>query len=258
MGERAAVDVVAARLASAGFVAALDEAEELLECSRGEVLVLESMIERRLLGEPLAWITGIATFCDVTLRVDSGVYVPRWQSEPMARAAVERLPSRGITIDLCTGSGAVAKALRTMRPHAHVVATDLDERAVACAASNDVEVYLGDLFAPLPRQLQGVVDVVIGIVPYVPSSSMSMLPRDTFAFESRWSYDGGEDGTDVLRRVITDSPQFLRPGGALLIELGGEQAELLEEELARHGFGDVIVHVDDDHDVRGIEATWNP
>ena len=149
----------------------------------------------------------------------------------------------------------MAKTLTTHRPGARVVASDLDERAVACAAANGVEVYRGDLFAPLPRTLQGRVHVVVGVVPYVPTSALPLLQRDTFTFESPLSYDGGRDGTDVLRRVLTESPRFLRRGGALLLELGGKQADLLAEDLARLGYVDVSVLVDDERDVRGIEAT---
>jgi release factor glutamine methyltransferase len=249
------LDDVTARLADAGFIAAPDEAAELLACSLGDDVVLESMIERRLRGEPLAWITGFAMFCGSKILVDAGVYVPRWQSEPLARRAAARLPDRGIAIDLCTGSGAIAKTLQLSRPHARIVASDLDDRAVQCASSNGVEVCLGDLFAPLPLGLEGTVDVVVGVVPYVPTDSLSLLPRDTFIFESTFSYDGGDDGADVLRRVVRDSARFLRPGGALLMELGGDQVEVLREDLTRHRFTDITTLIDDEGDVRGLEAT---
>jgi release factor glutamine methyltransferase len=249
------LEALAALLSRAGFIAAKEEASELLTCAAGDVELLDSLVARRLTGEPLAWITGTVSFCGVEIRVDPGVYVPRWQSEPLALRAVERLPTNGTAIDLCTGTGAVAKTLITNHPGARVVASDVDERAVACATANGVEVYLGDLFAPLPHALEGRVDVVVGVVPYVPASALPLLQRDTFAFESPLSYDGGHDGTDILRRVLTDSPRFLRRGGALLLELGGEQADVLDDDLARLGYVDISVLVDEDGDVRGIEAT---
>ena len=144
------------------------------------------------------------------------------------------------------------------RPGAHVLASDLDDRAVACARANGVEVYLGDLFAPLPRALDGRVDVVVGVVPYVPTPALPRLQRDTFTFESPLAYDGGPDGTTILRRVLTDAPRFLRRGGALLLELGGGQDTLLGDDLARLGYVDVSVLTDDEGDVRGIEATLKP
>jgi release factor glutamine methyltransferase len=242
-------------LASAGFIAAEEEAQELLERAAGDVDVLDSLVARRLTGEPLAWITGKVSFCDVEIQVDPGVYVPRWLTEPLARRAVERLPSNGAAIDVCTGSGAIAKVLMTNRPDARVVASDIDQRAIACATANGLETYRGDLLAPLPRELEGHVDVIVAVVPYVPTPELPLLQRDTFAFESTLSYDGGRDGSDILRRVLTDSLRFLHPGGALLLELGGKQADLLNDDLARLGYVDVSVLIDEDGDVRGIEAT---
>jgi release factor glutamine methyltransferase len=245
---------LAARLSRAGFIAAEEEARELVARAAGDGKLLDSLVARRLTGEPLAWITGKVSFCGVEIRVDPGVYVPRWQSEPLTRLAVERLPAAGLAIDLCTGSGAIARTLTMNRPRARVVASDVDERAVACAALNGVEVYRGDLFAPLPSGLERRVDVVVGAVPYVPTPALPMLQRDTFTFESTLSYDGGPDGTDILRRILRESPRFLRRGGALLLELGGDQADGLRADLARLGYVDVSVLVDDEGDVRGIES----
>jgi release factor glutamine methyltransferase len=244
------------RLAAAGFVSALEEADELMARAGGDVELLESLVARRMTGEPLAWIVGSTTFCDIVICVDNGVYVPRWQSEPLARRAVERLPERGVAIDLCTGSGAIAKTLSAFRPAARVVASDLDDRSVACARGNGVEVFLGDLFAPLPRDLEGVTDVVVAVVPYVPTPELPLLQRDTFTFEGTLSYDGGPDGTALLRRVLVDATRFLKRGGALLLELGGDQADLIRGDIERRGYGDIRVMLDEDGDVRGVEATF--
>lgn len=245
-------------LSRAGFLSAEEEADELLARAAGDVEVLDSLVARRLTGEPLAWITGRVSFCGLEIHVDPGVYVPRWQSEALARRAIERLPTNGTAVDVCTGTGAIARTLMADRRGAHVAASDIDERAVACATVNGVEVYLGDLFAPLPRALEGRVDVVVGVVPYVPTPALPRLQRDTFTFESPLAYDGGPDGTTILRRVLTDAPRFLRRGGALLLELGGGQAALLGDDLAHLGYVDVSVLIDEDGDVRGIEATLGP
>jgi release factor glutamine methyltransferase len=251
-----------ALLAGAGFVAPEEEAAELLACvgqDDDEGARLEALVSRRLTGEPLAWVTGTTTFCDLQIRVEPGVYVPRWHSEQLARRAVELLPSDGgIAIDLCTGSGAIAKTMAASHPFALIVASDLDERAVACARANGVQSYRGELFDPLPASLnlEGRVDLVAAVVPYVPTPALALLQRDTLSFESTLSYDGGPDGTAILRRVLAESPGFLRPGGVVLLELGGDEADLLEDELAERGYVDVAVLLDDDDDVRGLEATW--
>lgn len=248
-------DALAALLSASGFIAAEEEAAELLASASGDVKVLEALVNRRLAGEPLAWITGKASFCGLEIQVHQGVYVPRWQSEPLALRAVERLPASGIAIDLCTGAGAIAKTLAANRRRATVVASEVDELAFRCAVANGVDVYLGDLFAPFPQALERRVDVVVGVVPYVPTPELPLMPVDTFVFESPLSYDGGADGTEVLRRVLSESPRFLREGGALLLEVGGEQADAIGDDLARLGYVEVAVLSDEDGDVRGIEAT---
>jgi release factor glutamine methyltransferase len=218
-------------------------------------LLLEGLVGRRLSGEPLAWITGHAAFGDLTVRVDPGVYVPRWQSIGLARRAAARLPHTGNAIDLCTGSGAIAAALRARRPSARVVATDNDARAVACARANGVEAYRGDLFGAVPPDLRGETDAVVAVVPYVPSTELHLLPRDTLGFEDASHYDGGLDGTDALRRVVAGAVDFLRPGGALLLELGGAQADRLRPTLGQFGYTAVRTWSDEDGDLRGLEAT---
>src|SRR5258705_8850395 len=125
------MDALAERLANAGFVAGEEGAEELLAAAGGDAQRLEALLARRLTGEPLAWITGTAPFCGLWIKVEPGVYVPRWQTEQLARRAAELLPDDGVAIDLCTGSGAIPTYLKSQHPRARVLATDIDARAVA-------------------------------------------------------------------------------------------------------------------------------
>ncbi len=245
-------EALTARLAAGGFVAAGEEAAELLETAAGDAASLEAMLARRVTGEPLAWITGWAPFLGRRVAVAPGVYVPRWQTELLAQRALERLPEGGVAVDVCTGSGALAAVLGA-RAGARVLATDIAAEAVACARANGVDAYLGDLFAPLPSGL--VADVVCGVVPYVPTGELSLLQRDTFTFETPLSYDGGPDGCAILRRALSGAARVLRPGGALLLELGGDEAALIADDLEYAGYVDVGVLRDEDGDVRGIEAT---
>jgi release factor glutamine methyltransferase len=207
-------------------------------------------------GEPLAWIIGRAPFGDLSVLVHPGVYVPRWQSLELAGRAADLLPDDGTAIDLCTGSGAVAVSLQAACPRARVVATDSDVRAVACARANAVEAYRGDLFDAVPDALRGATDVVVAVVPYVPTTALQLLPRDTLAFEDASHYDGGPDGTDLLRRVVEAAPGFLRRGGALLLEVGGDQAELLRPELEVLGYAGIGSWSDEDGDRRGVQAVY--
>jgi len=243
-----------ALLAAAGCVAADEEAAELLAAAGGDDEVLDALVARRLTGEPLAWVTGSTVFCGLCIVVDRGVYVPRWQSEPLARRAAELLPDEGVGIDVCCGTGAIAAVMARARPAARVVASDLDPAAVACARRNGVDAHEADLFAPQWAPLRGRADVVTGVVPYVPSESLGELPSDTLRFESPLAYDGGGGGTAVLRRVLVESAPWLRAGGTLLLELGGDQARELEEALHDAGLEATSTFIDADGDVRGIEA----
>jgi len=240
-------------LARAGCVAADEEAAELLVAAGGERSRLISLVHRRLRGEPLAWVTGQAAFGELVVIVEPGTYVPRWQSLELAARAAAHLPDGGRAIDVCTGSGVIAAALRLRRRSARVVGTDIDPGAVSCARANGVEARRGDLFDPVPSEFEGRTDVVVGVVPYVPTSALQYLPHDA-RYEVASHYHGGLDGADVLRRVVAGAPRFLRPGGALLLELGGEQADLVGSQMGDFGYGEIAVWTDGDGDVRGIEA----
>ncbi len=207
-------------------------------------------------GNPLAWITGSIDFCGTRVRVDRGVYVPRAHTEPLARRAASLLPPDGIAVDLCTGSGAVAVVMHSACPDATVLATDCDQAAIACAWSNGVTALLGDLDEPLPSSLEGRVDVMTAVVPYVPTEELHLLPRDVVAYEPRHALDGGPGGTALLERAAELSARWLRPGGRVLLELGGDQARALATTMSVVGLSKFLVHRDADGHDRAIEA-WD-
>jgi release factor glutamine methyltransferase len=238
-----------------GFVAPGAEADALLEASSEGVGPIEDLVARRLRGEPLAWITGWVRFCGLRVRVDRGVFVPRPHTEALARRAVELLlPAAGIAVDLCTGSGAVGAVLGSARPSASVVATDLDPVAVACAQRNGVHALVGDLDGPLPPSLRERVDVLTAVVPYVPTEELHLLPSDVVANEPRLALDGGHRGTTVLMRAAEAAARWLRPGGTVLLELGGDQAGEVGPKLADLCLSEIRVHQDGDGRDRAIEA----
>ncbi len=243
-------------LTAAGFLAADEEAHELLAASSGDRTLLSTLLARRVDGEPLAWIVGHAPFAGLDIRINTGTYVPRWQSLELTWRATAALPDGGAAVDLCTGSGAIARVLSSARPRARVVGTDIDAASVANARSNSVETYHGDLFAPLPGDLKGSLHVVVAVVPYVPTDALRLLPRDTLTHEDVAHYDGGTDGTDLLLRVVAGAPEYLRPGGQLILELGGDQGEAVRSSLEGNGYHAIETWTDDDGDVRGIQAVF--
>jgi release factor glutamine methyltransferase len=248
------VNPLAARLAAAGCVAADEEAAELRDAAAGDTARLEAMVVRRESGEPLAWIVGSIDFGGVRVAVTPGVYVPRLQTLPLAQRAAALLPPAGVAVDVCTGSGALATYLSARHRRARVVGTDADGRAVDCARSNHVEAYEGDLFDPVPAELRGGVDVVIAVAPYVPAGDLRFLPRDVRDYEPEAALLGGVDGVAVIGRIVGSSPQWLRPGGWLLLELGAGQAAPVTALLDAAGFTDSDTLVDDEGDERGVSA----
>jgi release factor glutamine methyltransferase len=246
---RAVRDVVD-RLTAAGCISASAERAQLVAAAP-DAPTLEAWIRRREGGEPLAWITGTTQFCGRALHVDSGVYVPRSQSEELARRAVRLLPGRSRAVDLCTGAGAIAAHLGAEAPRATVIGIDIDRRAVACARRNGVIALVGDVDPPLRSAS---FDVVTAVAPYVPTPELRFLPLDVQRFEPRRALDGGDDGLAVVRRIVVSAGRLLQPGGWLLTELGGQLHRALHSTLAECGFESVTLWFDCDGDLRGLAA----
>lgn len=252
-----AFDATLTRLVAAGCIAASAEASELLAAAP-DAAALDAMIGRREQGEPLAWITGSLTFGGRIVHVAPGVYVPRLQTEELARRAAELLPGGGHVLDLCTGSGAIAAHLQASVPSAAVIGIDRDERAAACAHRNGVAAVVADVSRPLPLRRAGAgwsgFDVVTAVAPYVPTGALRLLPTDVQRHEPRLALDGGDDGLDLVRHVVGAAGAALRGGGWLLTEIGGDQDELLAPMLDAAGFDHLERWHDDDGDLRGIAA----
>jgi release factor glutamine methyltransferase len=128
-------------------------------------------------------------------------------------------------------------------------AVDIDPAAVRCARRNIAaaggQVYEGDLFEPLPSRLRGRVDVLVANAPYVPAEAVGLLPPEARVYEPRVALDGGVDGLDILRRVVTGAPPWLAPGGHLLVETSEHQARHLVETVARNGLIPRVVTSDE-------------
>jgi release factor glutamine methyltransferase len=242
-------------LIAAGCLAADEEADELLAAAP-DLPTLESWVLRRENGEPIAWITGTIRFCGRPVHVDPGVYVPRIQTEELARRAAALLESspRRRAADLCTGAGAIASHLLADVPRSFVVGVDIDEAAVLCARKNRLPIVRGDLGRPLAGRA---FDVLTAVAPYVPTGELKFLPADVQTYEPRRALDGGPDGLDLLRRITESASELLVDGGSLLLEIGGSQDDGLRPDLERYGFGDLETWADEDDDLRGLVARLN-
>ncbi len=148
-------------------------------------------------------------------------------------------------MDLCCGTGAVGAAVAAAVPGVEVHAADIDPAAVACARRNLPRVYPGDLYAALPGQLRGRVDLLVVNAPYVPTAAIATMPPEARDHEPRGALDGGADGLDVQRRVAVDAPAWLRPGGAMLVETGADQAPHTAALFAAAGLRPQVAHAED-------------
>ena len=187
-----------------------------------ELSAFRDLVRRRAAGEPTAWLTGRREFLGHAFRVGPQVLVPRPEPALLGAAALARLPPGGALLDLCTGSGCIAISVALARPDARVVATEISPEALAVARENAealgarVELLEGDLDAPVAAGER--FDVIVSNPPYVPSGEIPGLAREVRR-EPRLALDGGVDGLDVLRRIVSRAPSRLRPDGLLFREM---------------------------------------
>lgn len=207
------------------------------------------LVRRRAGGEPLAQIFGYTRFCGLKLTVTPGIFVPRQSTEFMVDQALRRLRGRQrpVAVDLATGGGPVALAVAHALRRAEVHGTDVSEEAVGVARRNartlrlaNVSFRRGDLYAPLPRRLAGVVDVVTIHPPYVPRSDVETLPLEIRGFEPEHTLtDYSDHGLGIAERAAVDGRAWLRPGGWILMEVSPDRARAVRALVVRAGYRDV-------------------
>lgn len=194
---------------------------------------LERVLARREAGEPLAYIEGVRGFYGLDLACGRGVLVPRPETETVVDVALELLDGidAPVVVDIGTGTGAIALAIASKRADAEIVATDISEEALAYARQNaralalDVWFAAGDLYDAVPHPLRGRVDLIVSNPPYVREGTE--LPPDVRA-EPPLAVFAGPDGTDVLERIVAGSRDWLKPRGAIVLEIGdAAQADVL-------------------------------
>ena len=208
------------------------------------------MVSRRISGEPLQYLTGIAGFRRLDIAVGPGVFVPRPETEVLVDHVLGRLPEGGTLVDLGTGSGAIALAIADERPDARVVATEASADAIRWAGvnrkrlSSRVELLEGDLFEPLPDELRGNIDVVVSNPPYIADDERSALPSDVLDHEPHIALFSGTDGTTIIERIVEDATAWLRRGGWLMIEISPHLQTVVPRLLRSAGFERTDIHPD--------------
>jgi len=229
-----------------------------------------ALIQRRLDGECVAYIVGRKEFYGLDFVVSPAVLVPRPDTETLVEAALDFCREWGKTVrvlDLGTGSGAIAIALKHTIPELEVWATDISAEALAIAQANaarllppnSIHFYQGDLYKALPysliRQCRTPTPYSLHIsnAPYIPTAEIAGLAPEVQR-EPLIALDGGSDGLGIIGRIISGAPQFLCPGGALMLEADPRQMERIVALLRQTGFTDIHTRRDLSGNERVITA----
>ena len=208
-----------------------------------------SLVDRRIAGEPLAYILGSWEFYGLDMVVTSDVLVPRIDTEVLVDEALSRIPDKTAelrVLDLCCGSGCIGCALGVHLPKAKLVLADLSTPALHVARANVMKHNLGVRTScvqanalSLPLENLGQFDMILSNPPYITPEEIGTLDPSVRDFEPMMALDGGEDGYMFYRSIIRKWRRLLKKGGWLLFEVGEGQAEYVKEHMRRAGFSHV-------------------
>lgn len=219
--------------------------------TEAELAKFKPLVQRRGAREPVAYILGIKEFYGRPFEVAPGVFIPRPETELLVQLA---LAATGRVLDLCAGSGAVGITIAAERPETTVDLVELSPQAAAVAARNAekhakdrARVFVGDLYAALPERVR--YNAIVANPPYVPKTDQSRLAPDVVDHEPHLALFAGEDGLDVMRKVIAQAPEWLAPQGLLAVEIDPAQGETAAQLFAQAGFREVRV----DKDLAGLQ-----
>lgn len=211
-----------------------------------DMLEYSGLIDRRLTGEPIQYITGKAEFFGILLNVTPDVLIPRPETEHLVEKVLDLIPlsSRRRILDVGTGSGAIAISIAHDRPLSEITATDISAGAVNLARSNarraghgaQIRFLRGDLFTPVSGER---FDVVVSNPPYVPLRDRESLSVEVRDFEPATALFAGEDGLAIYRRLIPKAHQHLTPDAWLVLEIGYGQQAAIEEQLKLHRYQNI-------------------
>lgn len=229
---------------------------------------LRELVKRAGQDEPVAYLTGKTEFYSLALEITRDCMIPRPETELLVQRAIEFLRTRDgvqFVLDLCTGSGCIAVAVAKNVPGARIIATDISDAALAVAARNvekhqlaeRITLLCGDLFEPLVQPLDvDKFDLIVCNPPYVSSEEYDNLDKNVKDYEPRLALHAGVDGLDVYRRIVEKVDQFLKPGAALMLEIGYAQGPAVTGLLEQTGaFAETRIEKDCHDNDRIVTAT---
>ena len=222
-----------------------------------------SLVGRRAEGEPLQYITGAQEFYGLDFEVNEDVLIPRPETELLVETALELLKGTDspLLCDVGTGSGCIAVALLHTRPDARAFALDVSAAALEVAARNAarwqvadrIDLSVSDCFDALASEerVETRFDLIASNPPYVAEVDLEGLQREVREHEPRVALTPGGDGLSVIRRLVSESPRHLKPGGHLLMEIGFNQHERVAALIDARVWTLLDIH----HDLQGIPRT---
>jgi release factor glutamine methyltransferase len=218
---------------------------------------LHELVKRAGAHEPIAYLTGKKEFYSLEFEITKDCLIPRPETELLVERAIEFLRTRNgeqFICDLCTGSGCVAVAIARNRANCRIVATDISDAALAIAEKNiarhglmnRIKLLQGDLFEPVIAGLgPAKFDLIVCNPPYVSEPEYEKLAPNVKDFEPKSALTAGKDGLDIIKKIIADANQHLKPTGTLMLEIGNEQGNAVQKLLETAGyFGDVKIDKD--------------
>ena len=206
----------------------------------------EEMVQRRLAGEPVAYITGVWEFRGLPMEVSRDVLIPRIDTEGLAELAIKYLRGTGRldarVLDLCSGTGCIGCAIAAELPRVRVVLADVSPEAMEISRRNvsrnglDGRIsFLPADVMKLPPLMTGSFDLVVSNPPYIPTMEILTLDPSVRDYEPVWALDGGEDGLDFYRAILKNWALVIRQGGELMFEVGEDQAERVKDLMRMAG-----------------------
>lgn len=221
------------------------------DISEKDAAVLAEGVNRLANDEPLAYILGTADFYWCKINVSPDVLIPRPETENLCDIiATQTKETNCRMLDLCTGSGCIAIALKKAKPTWTVDAVDISPKAVEIARQNasqnavDVNIFESDMW----QNILAKYDIIVSNPPYIDSLGMANLPDSVRNYEPHLALFGGDDGLDYYRNIAANAPQFLNANGSLYLEVGDNQAGAIAE-LLRENF----INIDIQKDLFGME-----
>ena len=218
--------------------------------SAAGVAAVAALLERRMRGESVARIIGQREFYGLPFTLNEATLEPRPETELLVDLAFAALPKVGRLLDLGTGTGCIPIAVLANRPDARAMAVDLSAKALEAAATNAerhgvsarIEFGQGSWFDALEEALP--FDLIVSNPPYIASAVVNTLQPEVKNFDPRLALDGGPDGLAPYRIIAEEARRWLKPGGAVLLEIGYDQGEAVSTLLRDAGLGDVVIHRD--------------